>query len=195
MGFLVRRRLFMAPEPALRLVAGRRKRAALRDADAKAACGRLIKALGGDVETTVNLLATTGEREMAKAQAGHAPVYEFEIHLTPEESPRCGSGHGLDFARCFQADGPVFSAEQQRTACQAFFGRDTLGEEVSKVAEGLRDAIVRFASTGDPKHFNEVPWQGSGQLVVSTHPHFDAWPADGENPKRKIVREAIEALG
>jgi carboxylesterase type B len=195
MGFAVRRRLFLAPEPALRLFAGRRKRADLPDAKAKAACDELIKTLDGNVETAVNLLGTTGERELAKAQAVHAPVFEFEIHLTPEESPRVGSGHGLDFALCFQADGPEFSAEQQATACRAFFGRDALGEDVAKVAEGVRDVIVRFSSTGNPGHFHGVPWEKSGQLIIGTHAHFEAWPGNEGDPKRAIVRKAIEALG
>lgn len=194
MGFAVRHRLFLPPEPALRRVAGRRRRDELPDAEAKAACNRLIQELNGDVEAVVNLLATTEERELAMAQATHTPVYEFELHLTAEESPRCGSGHGVDFALCFQADDPWFSAEQRATACTDFFGTPSLLPEVAVVAEGLRDAIVNFATTGSPGPFCGVDWPLGGELVMGTHPHFEAWPGDGVNPKRRLVREIVEGL-
>ncbi len=96
---------------------------------------------------------------------------------------------------CFQADDLMFSAKQRATACGACFGEATLDPEVAKVAEGLRDAIVRFAATGAPGPFNGVDWPLGGQLVVSTHPRFEAWPADGVNPGRQLVRDIVEALG
>eukprot|EP00966_Prymnesium_polylepis_P137633 3180633-Prymnesium_polylepis.1 len=55
--------------------------------------------------------------------------------------------------------GPIFTAEEKAGACRAFFGRDALGEEVQAVADQLRTAIVRFATTGSPMHFGGVPWR------------------------------------
>jgi carboxylesterase type B len=129
------------------------------------------------------------------AHATHSPVYEFDIHLTAQESPRCGSGHGVDFALCFQADDAMFSPEQRATASRDFFGQATLDPEVARVAERLRDAIVRFAATGAPGPFHGVAWPVGGQLVVSSRPHFEAWPPDGVNPKRRLVRQTVEGLG
>lgn len=205
--FAIRRRLMMAPEPLLRLAAGRLTRSELPDAEARAACDTLIQRLGGDMESAIDLLATHAEREMARAHCARAPVYEFEIHLTAEESPIIGSGHGVDFALLFQprapgTHGPIFTAEEKAGACRAFFGRDALGEEVQAVADELRTAIVRFATTGSPRHFGSVPWRAAhgaegdgGQMIVSTTPRFEEWGSkDSGGRRRQVVREVLQEL-
>jgi carboxylesterase type B len=163
-GFAIRRRLLMAPEPLMRLAAGRLTRSGLSDADARVACDLLIDRLGGDIGAAVNVLATHPEREMALAHSAHAPVFEFELHLTAEESPVIGSGHGTDFALLFQPrapgmHGPIFTAEEKAGACRAFWGRDALGDDLQAVADRLRTAIVNFATAGSPMHFGGVPWR------------------------------------
>ena len=55
--------------------------------------------------------------------------------------------------------GPIFTAEEKAGACRPFFGRDTLGDELQAVADNLRAAIVRFATTGAPAHYGGVPWR------------------------------------
>jgi carboxylesterase type B len=173
------------------------------DKDANAAVDGLVKSVGSDA-AVVDLLCTTAEREMAATQAEHAPVFELELDLSRKESPVIGSGHGLDFALVFQPanpgiDGPIFSAEQKAAACQAFFGRDELGGDVQRLADGLRSAIARFALNGNPEHLLDIPWPKAhgdqpGQMIGSATPHYEAWGDDGISSERKLVREAMRAL-
>jgi len=196
-------RYALKPEQVLRYAAGRLKRDQLLDGDAKGVVDRLVKSIGSDA-AVVDLLCTTAEREMAAAQAEHAPVFELELELTHAESPVIGSGHGLDFAILFQpanpgTDGPIFSAEQKAAACKGFFGREELGGDVQSLSEGLRDAIARFACNGNPEHLLNVPWPKAhgdqpGQMIGSTSPHYESWGADGISPKRKLLREAMHIL-
>ena len=89
-------------------------------------------------------------------EASRAPVYHFEVELTATESPVVGSGHAVDLALLLRADGPELTAEERASGCRAFFGRDALGAELEKVAEDLRDSVVRFATEGCVR-FNAVP--------------------------------------
>ena len=195
-------RTALNPESLLRLAAGRLTRGQLTDVDAQTSVDSLISKVGS-AAAAIDVLSTTPEREMAEAQAAHAPVFELELQLSAEESPLVGSGHGLDFALMFQpagagTEGPLFSAEQKAAACRDFFGRDALGEPVQRLADGLREAVVRFATTGSPGHLLEVPWpeahrEQPGQMIGSSTPRYEPW-GDGISPQRKAVRRAVQAL-
>jgi hypothetical protein len=190
MGFLVSRRMFLAPEPLLRNATGRRSKEALPDAEAKAACDELIQQLGGDVAAAVDLLATAPADAMGEAAAKEepVPVYHFEVELSAAESPLVGSGHGVDMALLLRPDGPELSVEQQASGCRSFFGRDALGTELERAADDLRDALVRFAAEGAPERFGDVPWLAGGTLVVGTSPQFREKGAD---PMRELARQTI----
>ena len=103
---------------------------------------------------------------MAK-QSQHAPVYAYSMELSDAQSPLMGSGHGLDMALLFQptAHCATLSPEQKAGACEAFFGRPALGgdsaagsEGAQQLADGFREAIVRFVRSGAPGHLNGVEW-------------------------------------
>ncbi len=137
----------------------------------------------------------------------------LQVHLTDEESPVVGSGHGVDMALAFlpAAPGvsrPTFSVEEKAGACRAFFGCEQLGEAVQAVSDGLRAAIVRFAVEGAPGHFNNVFWsvahcaQGDGcgvgrggQMVISTSPHLQQWTAENSGgPARRALRSTVSLV-
>ena len=131
----------------------------------------------------------------------------LQVHLTSDESPVIGSGHGADMALVFQPqgaglDGPTFSAAEKAAACRAFFGRDELGEGVQRLSDGLRRAMVRFARDGTPANFNGVPWpvahggiDTNGQMVINTTPRFQQWRVDEiGGPARSRLREALKRL-
>ena len=177
MSFLVRNRFMLAPEPMLRLVAGRQSKDEIPNTTARSCCDVLVAANDGSVAAVVDLLATHPERTMAATHSGD--VYEFDIHLSADESPIVGSGHGADLALLFMPeratpgcsnagdDGPGSEAMYKR-ACNAFWGRDSMRPDVELVGEGLKDAVVRFAKTGRPGHFNGVDWPTNGEMVVTT---------------------------
>jgi hypothetical protein len=88
-GLAVGYRWLLAPEPFMRLAAGRKTRADLSDTDARATCDALIVEMGGSIEALIDVLATQPERELARSLGvAGSRVYEFEVRPSRPSLPR-----------------------------------------------------------------------------------------------------------
>ena len=85
---------------------------------------------------------------------GAGPIYAGLLELTSEESPKLGSGHGVDCFVLFRSDTP----SHDRFLAEALCGKPTFPPSFVTLSSSMLRSWTTFAKTGSPATFGGVTW-------------------------------------